>query len=285
MSAIIIDGKKIAGEVLEELRAEVSDLKERHNLTPSLAVIMVGDSNASKVYVKNKRNACEKIGIASRDFDLKSDTSETELLKLIGELNNDPMLDGILVQLPLPSHINETKIIEAISPLKDVDGFHPYTIGRLSQRIPTLRPCTPLGIVTLLKKYDIQLMGINAVIVGASNHVGRPLSLELLLEGATVTVCHKFTKNLKHFVQGADLLCVAVGKPGLIPGSWIKEGSIVVDIGINRLESGALVGDVEFEIAAKRASMITPVPGGIGPMTVSMLMYNTIQIAKNRISK
>lgn len=285
MSAIIIDGKKIAGEVLEELRAEVSDLKERHNLTPSLAVIMVGDSNASKVYVKNKRNACEKIGIASRDFDLKSDTSEAELLKLIEELNDDPKLDGILVQLPLPSHINETKIIEAISPLKDVDGFHPYTIGRLSQRIPTLRPCTPLGIVTLLKKYDIELMGINAVIVGALNHVGRPLSLELLLEGATVTVCHKFTKNLKHFVQGADLLCVAVGKPGLIPGSWIKEGSIVVDIGINRLESGALVGDVEFEIAAKRASMITPVPGGIGPMTVSMLMYNTIQIAKNRISK
>jgi methylenetetrahydrofolate dehydrogenase (NADP+)/methenyltetrahydrofolate cyclohydrolase len=285
MPAQIIDGKKLALKIQRDLSLEVSELQLKHKVTPGLAVIVVGEDISSRVYVKNKRLACEAIGIKSFDYDLPKETTEDALVELISQLNQDDTVHGILVQLPLPQHINETTIIEAILPQKDVDGFHPYTIGRLSQRIPILRPCTPLGIITILKEHKVTLLGLNTVVVGASNHVGRPLALELLLEGATVTVCHKFTNNLAHHVSQADLLCVAVGKPNLIPGNWIKPGAIVIDVGITRMPDGTLKGDVEFEAAAERASMITPVPGGIGPMTVAMLMYNTVEVAKTTANK
>ena len=220
--------------------------------------------------------------IASFDRDLASDTSQTDLLGLIDELNADEQVDGILVQLPLPAHIDETVVIEQIDPTRDVDGFHPYTVGRLSQRIPVLRPCTPQGIMVLLERAGVNVLGRHVVIVGASNHVGRPLALEMLLAGATITVCHRFTENLQSHVGAADVLCVAVGKARLIPGSWIKRGATVIDIGISRLANGRLPGDVDFETAKKRAGLITPVPGGVGPMTVATLLANTVYAAKLR---
>ncbi|CAG8946871.1 unnamed protein product [Penicillium salamii] len=240
-------------------------------------VVLVGENPASQIYVASKRRACEEVGFHSRSYDLPATTREAELLELIDALNQDDEIDGILVQLPLPAGIDNVKVLERITPDKDVDGFHPYNVGRLCQRAPTLRPCTPRGIVTLLERYNIDTYGLNAVVVGASNIVGRPMSMELLLAGCTTTVTHRFTKDLRHHVEHADLLVVAVGKPGFIPGDWIKPGAIVIDVGINRLESGKVVGDVDFDSASERASYITPVPGGVGPMTVATLIQNTLQ--------
>ena len=249
---------------------------------PGLAVVLVGSDGASQVYVRNKRRCCDAVGIRSFDYDLPVETEAEPLFALIDELNANDEIDGILVQLPLPAHIDETQVIERIDPAKDVDGFHPYTVGRLSQRIPVLRPCTPHGIMILLERSGVDVKGQHVVIVGASNHVGRPLALEMLLAGATTTVTHRFTRDLKEHVANADILCVAVGKPGLIPGDWIKPGAIVVDVGITRLSDGRLAGDVEFDVASERASLITPVPGGVGPMTVATLMANTLAAAERR---
>ncbi|MFQ5634296.1 MAG: bifunctional methylenetetrahydrofolate dehydrogenase/methenyltetrahydrofolate cyclohydrolase FolD [Gammaproteobacteria bacterium] len=279
MTAKLIDGKAIAAEIRREIRQRIDAHTERGNCQPGLAVILVGDDHASHIYVRNKRRACEEAGIESRDYDLAADTPETEILTLIDELNADPAIHGILVQFPLPAHINENAIIERIDPIKDVDGFHPYTVGRLAQRIPVLRPCTPHGIMTMLNRIGEDPKGRHAVVVGASNHVGRPLALELLLAGTTTTVCHRFTRDLEAHVARADILAVAVGKANLIPGAWIKPGAIVFDVGITRLAGGKLCGDVEFESAAKRAAWITPVPGGVGPMTIAMLLNNTLTAA------
>lgn len=279
MSAQLIDGKKIAGEIRQEIRQQ-TDARARQGIPrPGLAVILIGSDPASEIYVRNKRRGCEDAGIESRDHDLPENTSETEVLGLIDELNADPAVHGILVQLPLPDHINEMAIIERIHPIKDVDGFHPYTVGRLAQRIPVLRPCTPYGVMTLLERIDVDPKGQHAVVVGASNHVGRPLALEFLLAGATTTVCHRFTRDLRVKVGSADILAVAVGKPGLIPGEWVKPGAVVIDIGITRLDDGKLSGDIGFDAAAERAAWITPVPGGVGPMTVAMLLHNTLTAA------
>ena len=284
MTAKIIDGKKIAQETISEIKKSIAkNINEGIN-PPGLAVVIVGDNPASAIYVRNKRIACKEAGIKSFNHDLPEDISEKELIELIESLNNNSEVHGILVQLPLPDHISETKIIESIDPIKDVDGFHPYTIGRLMQRIPVLRPCTSIGVITMLDAIGIDPMGKHAVIVGASNLVGRPLALELLLRGATTTVCHKFTKDLKSFVHQADILAVAVGKIGIIPGSWIKKDAVVFDIGINRDENGKVTGDVDFETAKEQASWISPVPGGVGPMTVAMLLKNTLIASSMNIS-
>lgn len=277
MSAKIIDGKTIAQQVRNEVAEQVKQRLAAGKRAPGLAVVLVGENPASQIYVASKRRACDEVGFLSRSYDLPVTTSEAELLALIDRLNADGEIDGILVQLPLPAGIDNVKVLERIHPDKDVDGFHPYNVGRLCQRAPKLRPCTPRGIVTLLERYNIDTYGLNAVVVGASNIVGRPMSMELLLAGCTTTVTHRFTKNLRHHVENADLLVVAVGKPGFIPGDWIKPGAIVVDVGINRLESGKVVGDVDFAAASERAAYITPVPGGVGPMTVATLIQNTLQ--------
>ncbi|OKP49959.1 bifunctional methylenetetrahydrofolate dehydrogenase/methenyltetrahydrofolate cyclohydrolase [Serratia marcescens] len=277
MSAKIIDGKTIAQQVRNEVAEQVKQRLAAGKRAPGLAVVLVGENPASQIYVASKRRACDEVGFLSRSYDLPAATSEAELLALIDQLNADEEIDGILVQLPLPAGIDNVKVLERIHPDKDVDGFHPYNVGRLCQRAPKLRPCTPRGIVTLLERYSIDTYGLNAVVVGASNIVGRPMSMELLLAGCTTTVTHRFTKNLRHHVENADLLVVAVGKPGFIPGDWIKPGAIVVDVGINRLESGKVVGDVDFDAASERAAYITPVPGGVGPMTVATLIQNTLQ--------
>ncbi|AWQ46761.1 MAG: bifunctional methylenetetrahydrofolate dehydrogenase/methenyltetrahydrofolate cyclohydrolase FolD [Serratia marcescens] len=277
MSAKIIDGKTIAQQVRNEVAEQVKLRLAAGKRAPGLAVVLVGENPASQIYVASKRRACDEVGFLSRSYDLPAATSEAELLALIDQLNADEEIDGILVQLPLPAGIDNVKVLERIHPDKDVDGFHPYNVGRLCQRAPKLRPCTPRGIVTLLERYNIDTYGLNAVVVGASNIVGRPMSMELLLAGCTTTVTHRFTKNLRHHVENADLLVVAVGKPGFIPGDWIKPGAIVVDVGINRLESGKVVGDVDFDAASERAAYITPVPGGVGPMTVATLIQNTLQ--------
>lgn len=277
MAAKIIDGKTIAQQVRNEVAARVQQRLAEGKRAPGLAVVLVGENPASQIYVASKRRSCEEVGFISRSYDLPATTTEGELLGLIDQLNNDNEIDGILVQLPLPAGIDNIKVLERIHPDKDVDGFHPYNVGRLCQRAPTLRPCTPRGIVTLLERYGVDTFGLNAVVIGASNIVGRPMSMELLLAGCTTTVTHRFTKNLRHHVENADLVVVAVGKPGFIPGEWIKPGAIVIDVGINRLESGKVVGDVEYDAAAERASFITPVPGGVGPMTVATLIQNTLQ--------
>ncbi len=277
MSAKIIDGKTIAQQVRNEVAALVQKRLAAGKRAPGLAVVLVGENPASQIYVASKRKACEEVCFVSRSYDLPMSTTEAELLALIDLLNNDTEIDGILVQLPLPAGIDNVKVLERIHPDKDVDGFHPYNIGRLCQRAPKLRPCTPHGIVTLLERYKIPTYGLNAVVVGASNIVGRPMSLELLLAGCTTTITHRFTRNLRQHIENADLLVVAVGKPGFIPGDWIKPDAIVIDVGINRLENGKVVGDVEFDVAVERASWITPVPGGVGPMTVATLIQNTLQ--------
>jgi methylenetetrahydrofolate dehydrogenase (NADP+)/methenyltetrahydrofolate cyclohydrolase len=279
MTAKLIDGKKIAAEIRQEIRRKVDARSEQGIPAPGLAMILVGNDAASQIYVRNKRRGCEDAGIISRDFDLPADTPEEDILQLIDDLNEDPAVHGILVQLPLPDHVNEMAIIERIHPIKDVDGFHPYTVGRLSQRIPVLRPCTPFGIMTLLNRIGIDPKGRHAVVVGASNHVGRPLALEFLLAGATTTICHRFTRDLQAHVERADILAVAIGKAGLIPGEWVKPGAIVLDVGITRLDDGSLSGDIGFEAARERAAWITPVPGGVGPMTVAMLLHNTLTAA------
>ena len=282
MTAQLIDGRQLAGTVKSEVRDDIEALTAAGGRRPGLAVIKVGEDAASAVYVRNKRRACEEVGIRSLAYDLPGDTAESRLLALIDALNHDPAVDGILVQLPLPEQISRTAVIERINPAKDVDGFHPYNIGRLAQRIPVMRPCTPYGVIRLLQHIGapFDFKGQNAVVVGASNIVGRPMSLELLLTGATATVCHRFTVDLREHVSRADILIVAAGKPGLIPGEWVRPGSIVIDVGMNRLPDGHLVGDVEFPAARERAAWITPVPGGVGPMTVAMLMHNTLQAAR-----
>ncbi|MBF4244903.1 bifunctional methylenetetrahydrofolate dehydrogenase/methenyltetrahydrofolate cyclohydrolase FolD [Vibrio anguillarum] len=276
MTAQNIDGTLISQTVRSEVAARVKARTQVGLRAPGLAVVLVGEDPASQVYVGSKRRACEEVGFVSKSYDLPTTAGEEELLALIDKLNADPEIDGILVQLPLPAGIDTTHVLERIVPEKDVDGFHPYNVGRLAQRIPKLRSCTPKGIITLLERYNVQLRGKHAVIVGASNIVGRPMTLELLLAGCTTTTCHRFTKDLEHHVRQADLLVVAVGKPNFIPGAWIKEGAVVIDVGINRLESGKLIGDVEYDVARTKASLITPVPGGVGPMTVASLIENTL---------
>lgn len=284
MSAIIISGTEIAKKMRAELTDQIQTYLKQGYRAPGLAVILVGADPASQIYVKNKQKACYEIGIFSQSFTFSDEITESELLNLIERLNSDDTIDGILVQLPLPDHIDVNKIIEAIAPHKDVDGFHPYNVGRLCLRIPTLRACTPYGIMELLATTQVPLKGKHAVVVGASNIVGRPMALELLLAGCTVTVTHRFTEDLEMHVKNADILVVAVGIPNLIPGKWIKQGAIVIDVGINRIND-KLVGDVEFDVAAHNASFITPVPGGVGPMTVTMLMQNTFQAYLSHLSE
>ncbi|MCF2907287.1 bifunctional methylenetetrahydrofolate dehydrogenase/methenyltetrahydrofolate cyclohydrolase FolD [Pseudoalteromonas sp. DL2-H2.2] len=281
MTANIIDGKVIAKQVRNTVANRVAARINQGLRAPGLAVVLVGQDPASQVYVGSKRKACEEVGFVSKSYDLPADTSEAQLLELVDTLNQDPSVDGILVQLPLPDGLDAEKVLERIHPHKDVDGFHPYNVGRLAQRMPALRPCTPKGIITLLDSTGVRYKGMHAVVVGASNIVGRPMSLELLLAGCTTTVCHKFTQDLEAHVRRADLLVVAVGKPEFIPGDWIKEGAMVIDVGINRLESGKLVGDVQYDVAEQRASFITPVPGGVGPMTVASLIENTLEACEN----
>lgn len=280
MSAKLIDGKAIATAIRQELREKVQTITGSGGALPGLAVIIVGNDPASEVYVRNKRKACEEVGLKSFGYDLPASTSEQELINLIEDLNANDEVHGILVQLPLPAHIDSENVLERIRPKKDVDGFHPYNIGRLALRMPVLRSCTPRGIMTLLERSVGDVKGMDAVVVGASNHVGRPMGLELLLAGATVTTCHRFTRDLEQQVRRADLVVVAVGKPGIVRGEWIKPGAVVIDVGINRLDDGRLVGDVEFDTASQHASWITPVPGGVGPMTVATLIQNTVDAAQ-----
>ncbi|OZI15646.1 bifunctional methylenetetrahydrofolate dehydrogenase/methenyltetrahydrofolate cyclohydrolase [Sodalis-like symbiont of Philaenus spumarius] len=281
MVAKIIDGKAVAQQVRSEVDARVQTRVKAGKHAPGLAVVLIGSDPASQIYVASKRKACEDVGFISLSYDLPNTVTEAELLALIDQLNADHRVDGILVQLPLPEGIDNINVLERIAPDKDVDGFHPYNVGRLCQRAPLLRPCTPRGIVTLLERYHIDTFGLNAVVVGASNIVGRPMSLELLLAGCTVTVTHRFTRDLRRHIENADLLVVAVGKAGFIPGEWIKSGAVVMDVGINRLESGKVVGDVDYASAAERAAYITPVPGGVGPMTVATLIQNTLQACED----
>jgi methylenetetrahydrofolate dehydrogenase (NADP+)/methenyltetrahydrofolate cyclohydrolase len=282
MSAKIIDGKQIAAEVRRQVAEGVQQRIQDGKSAPCLAVILVGMDPASQVYVRNKKNACKEVGFESRSYDLPAETSQEELLNLVDELNQDASVNGILVQLPLPEHLDGNEILERIRPDKDVDGFHAFNLGRLAQRMPVLRPCTPKGVMTLLHSTGQRLQGMEAVVVGASNIVGRPMSLELLLAGCTVTTTHRFTKDLEGHVNRADLVVVGVGIPGLVKGEWIKDGATVIDVGINRLEDGRLVGDVGYEEAEKRAGFITPVPGGVGPMTVATLMENTLEAANKQ---
>lgn len=279
MTAQLIDGKKISQQRIEVVAQAVKARQEKGLHTPCLAVVLVGDDPASAVYVRNKKLACQKSGIESRSYELPSETTQDDLLKLVDELNGDPAVDGILVQLPLPAHIDSQAVLERIKPHKDVDGFHPYNVGRLVVKMPLMRPCTPKGVMTLLEAYGIDPKGKKAVIVGASNIVGRPQALELLLSRATVTICHSATQNLADEVAAADILVVGVGIPNFVKGEWVKPGAVVIDVGINRLDDGSLCGDVEFDVAKERASMITPVPGGVGPMTIATLLENTLHAA------
>jgi len=283
MSAQLIDGKALAAQVKSQIRTQVESMTARGLRRPGLAVVLVGDDAASEVYVRNKRRACRESGFISVAADLPHSTTQRELIDLIDGYNQDASIDGILVQLPLPQHIEPESIIERIDPTKDVDGFHPYNVGRLAIRMPVIRPCTPFGITKIIDHAGVSPKGKHCVVVGASNNVGRPMALELLLLGGTVTVCHRFTHDLESHVASADILVVAVGKPGIIPGKWVKPGALVIDVGMNRLESGKLAGDVEFESARERAGWITPVPGGVGPMTVAMLMRNTLESALRRL--
>lgn len=276
MTAALIDGKLIAQQLRHSIKDKVQQRIEKGLRAPGLAVILVGSDPASQVYVGSKRKACEEVGFVSRSYDLPPSTTQDDLFHLIDELNNDDAIDGILVQLPLPEGLDANLIIEHINPKKDVDGFHPNNVGKLALRQPGLRPCTPKGIMELIASTGVSPHGLEAVVVGASNIVGRPMTLELLLAGCTVTTTHRFTKDLENKIRNADLLVVAVGKPEFIPGEWIKEGAIIIDVGINRLDSGKLVGDVGFAKAKEGASHITPVPGGVGPMTVASLMENTL---------
>ncbi len=280
--AVVLDGKAVAARERQKTAERAEAFAARVGRRPGLAVVQVGDDPASTVYVRNKRRSCTEVGIESFAYDLPATTSEKELLELIGRLNADDRVDGILVQLPLPAGLDANRIMDAVDPAKDVDGFHPQNTGFLAQKRPRLRPCTPYGVIRLAQEYNIALRGLRAVVVGASNIVGRPMALELLLAGATVTVCHTGTKDVRAEVERADLVVAAVGKPGFIRGEWIRPGAAVFDVGINRIASGKLVGDVEYETAVQRAGWITPVPGGIGPMTIAMLLSNTVEAAERR---
>ena len=280
MTAKLIDGKALAATIRSEIATEIAARKKQGLRQPGLAVILVGDDPASHIYVRNKRHACDDVGIKSIYHALPATLQEEELVQLIEKLNHDDTIDGILLQLPLPAHIHSDRFLELIHPSKDVDGFHPYNLGRLAQRHPLLRPCTPYGIILLLDSIQETYKNRHAVIVGASNIVGRPMALELLLAGCTITVCHRFTKDLREYVKQADIVVSAVGKPNLIKGEWIKSGATVIDVGSTRLTDGTIVGDVEFSIAREKAGWITPVPGGVGPMTVAMLLKNTLTAAQ-----
>jgi methylenetetrahydrofolate dehydrogenase (NADP+)/methenyltetrahydrofolate cyclohydrolase len=282
MPAKIIDGKAVAAKIRQGVKARIEDSMQAGKQPPGLAVVLVGADPASQVYVRTKRKACAQIGIRSVEHDLPASTTEAELLALVDQLNDDDSVDGILVQLPLPPHMESSKVIERIHPDKDVDGFHPYNVGRLAQRLPRLRSCTPYGVMELFSHYGIDVKGMHAVVVGASNIVGRPMALELLLHGATVTVTHRFTTDLENHVRRGDIVIAAAGVAGLVRGEWVKPGAVVIDVGLSRGADGHLRGDVDFEAAAERASMITPVPGGVGPMTVAMLMKNTLEAADLR---
>lgn len=279
---ILLDGKSLSLSIQEKLKVEVEELKDK-GITPGLAVILVGDDNASHTYVNMKEKACINTGIYSIVHKMPSSISENKILETILMINNNPNIDGVLVQLPLPAHINTTKIIESIDSKKDVDGFHPYNVGRLVSNLSSFVPCTPLGVMNLLKHYNIDVEGLNACVVGASNIVGKPMMNLLLNAGATVDICHIFTKNLKEHTKTADIIIVGVGKVNLITEDMVKEGAIVVDIGTNRADNGNLVGDVDFSNVSQKCSYITPVPGGVGPMTIAMLLSNTIESAKNRL--
>jgi methylenetetrahydrofolate dehydrogenase (NADP+) / methenyltetrahydrofolate cyclohydrolase len=283
VTAQILDGKAVAAKERARSAARAADFVSKYGRAPGLAVVKVGEDPASAVYVRNKRKACEECGIASFAHDLPVTTTREELLKLIHALNDDPRVDGILVQLPLPKGLDSTEIMDTIDPAKDVDGFHPTNTGLLAQKRPGLRPCTPWGVIRIANEYKLDLTGLRAVVVGASNIVGRPMALELLLARSTVTVCHTGTRDLRGEVERAELVVAAVGKAAYIPGEWIREGAIVMDVGINRGADGKLCGDVEFAAAAERAAWITPVPGGVGPMTIAMLLSNTVDAALARM--
>ncbi len=278
-SAVIMDGKAVGAKVRAEVKERATSFMQAHGRAPGLAVVQVGEDPSSSVYVRSKRKGCEEAGIASFGNDIPETATRAELLALVHQLNNNPLVDGILMQLPLPAGIDANEIMDAIDPKKDVDGFHPYNTGLLAQKRPGLRPCTPYGVIRLAQEYGLKLRGLRATVVGASNIVGRPMALELLLAGATVTVCHTGTRDLRGEVERADLVVAAVGKAGLVRGEWIREGAAVFDVGINRNADGRMVGDVEFDVAVTRAGWITPVPGGIGPMTIAMLLSNTLDAA------
>lgn len=280
MRAARLDGKAIAAEIQHSLTVRAAAMRAAQGRAPGLAVILVGQNPASQVYVRNKRRACAEVGFHSELYELSEDTAQAEVLALIDRLNADPAIDGILVQLPLPASLDEAAVTERIAPTKDVDGFHPYNIGRLALRMPLLRPCTPKGVMTMLERTGQALEGLDAVIIGQSNIVGRPMALELLAARCTVTICHSRTRELAEKVRRADVLVAAVGRAAFVPGDWIKEGAIVIDVGINRTADGKLVGDVEFAACAERAAWITPVPGGVGPMTIASLLDNTLQAAE-----
>jgi methylenetetrahydrofolate dehydrogenase (NADP+)/methenyltetrahydrofolate cyclohydrolase len=280
MAGQILDGKAISAEIRATVKAQVETMAAQRRRRPGLAVVLIGANPASQVYVRNKRKACEEVGFHSELQALPADTTQAALLALIDALNADNRIDGILVQLPLPGHIDEEAIIERILPTKDVDGFHPYNVGRLALRMPLLRPCTPKGIMTLLAQTGRPLEGLDAVIVGQSNIVGRPMALELLAARCTITVCHSRTKDLEVKVRGADVLVAAIGRPRFVPGTWIKEGALAIDVGINRLPDGSLVGDLDYGSCREQAGWITPVPGGVGPMTIASLLENTLQAAQ-----
>ncbi|MEK7872119.1 MAG: bifunctional methylenetetrahydrofolate dehydrogenase/methenyltetrahydrofolate cyclohydrolase FolD [Nitrospirota bacterium] len=277
--ASIIDGKAVASEIRAKIKKDVEQLRSK-GIVPGLAAVLVGDNPASQVYVRNKRKACEDAGIYSEEHKLPADLKQEELVKLVNDLNKDKKINGILIQLPLPKHIDSKVILECVSPDKDVDGFHPYNVGRLTVGDPIFSPCTPYGVIVLLEHYGIKMDGMNAVVVGRSNIVGKPVALMLINRNATVTVCHSRTKDLKERCREADILIVAAGRPRMIRGDMVKEGAVVVDVGINREDNGGLVGDVDFEEVSKRAGWITPVPGGVGPMTIAMLLKNTVESAK-----
>jgi len=280
MGAQILDGKAVAAEIRDQVKARVAARLIAGERPPGLAVVLVGENPASQVYVRNKRKACVEVGFHSELHELSADTSQERLATLIDHLNEDPLIDGILVQLPLPDHMDAEAITERILPTKDVDGFHPYNLGRLALRMPLLRPCTPKGVMTLLARTGQALAGLDAVIIGQSNIVGRPMALELLAARCTITVCHSRTRDLAEKVRGADVLVVALGRARFVPGDWISPGALVIDVGINRDSDGHLVGDVDFGPCAERAAWITPVPGGVGPMTIASLLENTLQAAE-----
>ena len=281
--AKVIDGKAIAAKIRGEITAEVAKLAAQ-GVKPGLAVVLVGEDPASKVYVSMKEKACNDVGIFSDEYKLSAETTETDLLLLIDKLNNDPKIHGILVQLPLPKHINTEKVLEAISPEKDADGFHPYNVGRLVIGKPLFQPCTPYGVMVMLKEAGVELSGKEVVVVGRSNIVGKPVAFMCLQQNATVTLCHSRTRDLAAKVGMADVVIAAVGQPEMIKGAWIKEGAVVIDVGVNRVGEKKLVGDVEYAAAAERASAITPVPGGVGPMTITMLLHNTLESAKRAVN-